>query len=230
MTGWVLLVAAALFGAATGALVPRLIRAVPEHGQPDVPSYRQVASRSGLWWQASLAGAAIAAALAWAVGWRGELALLLPVVPVGIALSVVDWRTRLLPKWLVLPTTAYVVVAGGVVALVAGAPGDWIRGAVGLLAARSAFWVLWRLRSASMGFGDVRVAALLGFVLGYLGVGELIAGLYAAFLLFVVPGVTLALWRRDRSVLKAAYPFGPFLFLGALLGVLVGDPAWHALT
>lgn len=230
MTGWSSVVAAALTGAATGLLVPWLIRAIPEHDQVDVPSYRRLASRPGLAWWCSLVGAAVMAAIVWTVGWGGELAVLLPVVPVGIALSVIDWRTRLLPRRLVLPATGYVVVAGGVVALATQDTGAWVLGMIGLAAARSAFWVLWYLRSASMGFGDVRVAALLGFVLGFQGAGELIVGLYAAFLLFVVPGVALAVWRRDRSVLKAAYPFGPFLFGGALVGVLVGDPVWRALT
>ena len=50
--------------------------------------------------------------------------------------------------------------------------------------------------------------------------GRARSGLYSGFLLFGVPGLLLALARWDRGLLKKAYPFGPFLLLGALLGIL----------
>ena len=73
-----------------------------------------------------------------------------------------------------------------------------------------------------MGFGDVRLSALLGFVLGYLGWAELLIGVYAAFLEFTLPGLVLAVVLRDRARLKAKVPFGPFLLLGALTGIAFG--------
>ena len=97
-----------------------------------------------------------------------------------------------------------------------------VRALVGLVAARSIYWVLWFVHSAGMGFGDVRLAALLGLVLGRAGWAELVVGTYAPFLLFAVPGLLLALVRRDRSLLRAAYPFGPFMVLGALVGLVAG--------
>ena len=55
--------------------------------------------------------------------------------------------------------------------------------------ARSVYWLLWFLHSAGMGFGDVRLAALLGFSLGHVGWPELGVGMYAGFLVFgVLPG------------------------------------------
>ena len=93
---------------------------------------------------------------------------------------------------------------------------------VAMLALRSFYWVLWFVHSAGMGFGDVRLAALLGLVLGRAGWAELVVGTYAPFLLFAVPGLLLALVRRDRSLLRAAYPFGPFMVLGALVGLVAG--------
>ncbi len=71
-------------------------------------------------------------------------------------------------------------------------------------------------------FGAIGATALLGAVLGRAGWAELVVGTYAPFLLFAVPGLLLALVRRDRRLLRAAYPFGPFMVVGALLGVLVG--------
>jgi leader peptidase (prepilin peptidase)/N-methyltransferase len=93
-----------------------------------------------------------------------------------------------------------------------------------MVGARVVFWVLWFVRSAGMGFGDVRLSALLGFVLAYLGWPEYALGLYSGFVVFGLPGLLLAIVRWDRKLLKKAYPFGPFLLLGALLGILFGDP------
>ncbi len=95
---------------------------------------------------------------------------------------------------------------------------------------RSVFWLLWWIHAAGMGFGDVRLAAVLGLALGYLGWGELLVGSYTGFLVFAVPGVLLALVRWDRSLLKASYPFGPFMLVGALVGVAVGADVWAYLV
>lgn len=153
-------------------------------------------------------------------GWA--LAAVLVVTPACVALAFVDWHTRLLPSRIVLPATGAVL---GLLALEWAVTGEHdapLRAVIGLVVARSIYWLLWFVHSAGMGFGDVRLAALLGAVLGRAGWAELVVGTYAPFLLFAVPGLLLALVRRDRSLLRAAYPFGPFMVVGALLGVLVG--------
>ena len=74
-----------------------------------------------------------------------------------------------------------------------------------------------------MGFGDVRLAAPVGLVLGWLGWGALAIGLWIA-----LPGVRPArrscvvLVRRDRTLLKKSFPFGPFMVVGALVGLVWG--------
>ena len=231
---------AAVSAAVAGVLalgVPELIGRLPEP-EPD-PAYAHEGPKEPYAAIAAVprlrAGAVLAAAVAGALvgattGWSWDLLLLLPLVPVAVALAVVDWRTRLLPSRIVLPATGVALVLVGVVWLVERDDADAVRALVGLVVARSFFWVLWRIRSSGMGFGDVRLAALLGVVLGHLGWGELVVGLYAGFLVFGVPGLLLAVLRRDRGVLRTAYPFGPFLLVGALVGVLVGDAAWSGLV
>jgi leader peptidase (prepilin peptidase)/N-methyltransferase len=209
------LVAAAACGAAA-LLVPGLVGRLPD------PVYAEVARRPGLGRTAALVCAVAGGLAGLVVGWTGALPAVLLVVPVGYALAVVDLHTRLLPKAVVLPLTGAVVA----LLLLAGALdrdlGALARAAVGLVGARSAYWLLWRVRSSGLGFGDVRLAAPLGAVLGYLGWGELVVGLWSAFLVFGLPGLGLALVRRDRELLRTAYPFGPAMLVGALLGVLVG--------
>ena len=74
-----------------------------------------------------------------------------------------------------------------------------------------------------MGYGDVRLSGVLGIVLGYLGWGELLLGVYAGFLLGGIGGVVLS---ALRIVERKVYPFGPFMLLGAVVGVLWGG--WAA--
>ncbi len=93
---------------------------------------------------------------------------------------------------------------------------------LGMLAARSFFWVLWAIRSAGMGFGDVRLAAPVGLVLGWLGWGALAIGLWVGFLAFALPALAVIVARRDRTLMKKSFPFGPFMVIGALVGLVWG--------
>lgn len=234
----VLLVAGCAAVAAAGGLaVPALLRALPQPAPADdlppaeapPPTYAAVAARPGLAPACAVLAATVAALLALVLGDDPALVGLVPLVPVGVALGVVDAHTRLLPRVVVLTATGVLLLLAGLGALVRGDGTDLVRAVLGLLVARSVYWVLWWVRSAGLGFGDVRLAALVGLALGWLGWPQLALGLYAGFLVFGVPGALLALVRRDASLLRAAYPFGPFLLLGALLGAVLGEPVARAL-
>ena len=212
-----------------GLLVPRLVRALPEPepsepvpGEDPKRPYVEVGSRSGLTWRCALAGAVVGAVVGAVLGRDWWLVALVPLVPVCVALAVVDWHTRLLPSRIVLPATAYVLVVALAGWGISGDHGDLVRAAIGLVVARSVYWLLWFIHSAGMGFGDVRLAALLGLSLGYVGWGELGVGMYAGFLVFGLPGLLLALVKWDRALLRTAFPFGPFMLVGALIGLVTG--------
>ena len=96
---------------------------------------------------------------------------------------------------------------------------DLVRAGWGWLLAGGLYLVLWFLYPRGMGYGDVRLSGILGIALGYAGWSELVVGIYGGFILGGVVGGLLALLRRvDRS----GYPYGPFMLLGALLGVVLG--------
>ena len=185
--------------------------------------YADLAAVPHLAWGCAVAGAVLGALVGWRGGWDPALAVVLPVVPVGIAVAVIDWRTRLIPTRLVLPATAYVVLAGLVIWAVTGDRADLLRAVIGLVVVRSCFWVFWFIRAAGMGFGDVRLSALLGFVLGYLGAGALVFGIWIGFLAFGLPGVLLALLKRNYQLLRVPFPFGPFMLIGGVVGILCGQ-------
>jgi leader peptidase (prepilin peptidase)/N-methyltransferase len=220
--------------------VPWVVRALPEpepapdpdrgEAEPPKPAYAALGSRPGLLPGAVLSGLAAGALAGGVVGPGWTLALLVLAVPVCVALAFVDWHTQLLPSRLVLPSTGLLLLVVAAEWVVTGDRDDPLRAVLGLLVARSLFWLLWFVHSAGMGFGDVRLAALLGLVLGHAGWAELVVGVYAPFLLFAVPGVVLALVRRDRGLLRVAYPFGPFMVLGALVGLCLGPAVLGSLT
>jgi leader peptidase (prepilin peptidase) / N-methyltransferase len=87
--------------------------------------------------------------------------------------------------------------------------------------------VLWFVYPPGLGYGDVRLAGVLGIALGYLGWGELLVGVYAGFLL---GGIIGALLRATRLVRQRHVPFGPFMVLGALVGIVWGAELWSHLV
>ena len=59
-------------------------------------------------------------------------------------------------------------------------------------------------------------------MLGWVGWGALAIGLWAGFMAFVVPALVVIVGRRDRTLLKRSFPFGPFMVVGALVGLVWG--------
>jgi leader peptidase (prepilin peptidase) / N-methyltransferase len=160
------------------------------------------------------------------VGFENELMFLLYLAPVGVALAVIDWRTRLLPTKLIAPSYLVVIL---LVLFAAWADGDWdslITAGWGWLVAGGTFFVLWFIYPRGMGYGDVRLSGVLGIALGYLGWAELLTGVYAGFLVGGVGGLLLSMLR---VVDRKAYPFGPFMLIGAVIGVAAGPyvAAWY---
>jgi leader peptidase (prepilin peptidase) / N-methyltransferase len=138
-----------------------------------------------------------------------------------VALSVIDLEHFLLPNRIVYP------LAVGTLALLAlAAVGDdaWAsfgRAVLGGVAATVTLGALHLVSPRSMGFGDVKLAFVLGLVLGWLGWSELVLGLFCGFLAGAVVGIALiALRHRGR---KDHLPFGPFLAFGTMVVLLWGD-------
>lgn len=228
---------AAVVCAVAGFLAPLLVARIPEPEEKADADKSEAERAEGpkatyasiavLPWFAltSLLVSGVAGGLVgYVVGGSWLLVGLVPLVPVGVALAVVDLRTRMLPRVVVVPATLVLLALGVLGSATVFDWSDLVRGLVGLAVGRSFYWVLWFVRSAGMGFGDVRLAALLAFPLAYVGWPEFAVGMYAGFLIFGVPGALHALVRWDARLLKVHYPYGPFMIAGALIGLCVGDP------
>jgi len=141
-----------------------------------------------------------------------------------IALAAIDLELRILPKRIVWPVFGSGLVLLSVAAFVDQELGNVLTALGGAAAAFAVFFVIHFISPRGMGFGDVRLAALIGLFLGWLGWGHVALGLFGGFLLGSIAGVAALMAGRSR---KSALPFGPFMAAGALLTVWLGDPVLH---
>jgi leader peptidase (prepilin peptidase)/N-methyltransferase len=171
------------------------------------------------------------AALFVAVTARFGLTLVLPaylyLAAVAVALAMIDLDVRRLPDAIVLPSY---LVCGLLLVPAVAAHRDWSSAARGLVAMA----VLWTFYFAlafvypgGMGFGDVKLAGLLGLYLGWLGWNSVLIGAFAGFLLGGLAGAALLVTGRAGG--KTAIPFGPAMLAGALLAVFAAGPVanWY---
>ncbi|NNN30546.1 prepilin peptidase [Streptomyces sp. S3(2020)] len=233
-----LVIAAALWGAAAGALLPRAAYrfSVPAGedwrtvcpGGHQVTGWlgrgrcRQCEARSYGPPAALLAAvtAVVCAALAAATGTRPEIAVWLLLAPVGVLLAVVDLRVQRLPDALTLSLAGAALALLGVVSFVPEHTGEWLTALLGALALGGGYFVLFLINPAGMGFGDVKLALGTGAVLGWYGWPTVMLGTFAGFLLGALYGGALIVARKAGR--KTSIPFGPFLIMGAFVGVLIG--------
>ncbi|MBW4030532.1 MAG: prepilin peptidase [Acidobacteria bacterium] len=175
-----------------------------------------------------LTTAGLFAVTAWRVGAHLDLVAFLILDAALLALALIDVEMLLLPRSIVYPT---LVAVGTVFLATAALQHQWHRllvAALCSLAWFTVFFVMNLISPRSLGFGDVRLSAVLGLALGWWGVGEVILGFFLSNLVGAVVGVTLIAtqkMRRDQPV-----PYGVFLAIGTVLTVLVGPlllSHWH---
>lgn len=138
-----------------------------------------------------------------------------------VALSAIDLEHYILPNRIVYPLALAMIVLLAIASLGDDDLDALVRGLAAGLVAFAIFFVLHMISPRSMGFGDVKLAFVLGLSLGWLGWGEVLLGLFLGFLYGAVVGIVLIATRIRRR--NQALPFGPFLAAGALSAILVGD-------
>jgi leader peptidase (prepilin peptidase) / N-methyltransferase len=195
---------------------PVAVPAGPAEAQPPAPAARSVALRLPRPVPELLTGALFALTAArFGASWALPAFLLL--AGAGVWLAVVDLRTRLLPDRVVLPALG----AGGVLLAVAALAGHELpalgRAAAGAALLFAGYLVLALIAPAGLGMGDVKLAALLGLHLAWLGWPALVDGALAGFVVQAVLAAVLLATRRVS--LRGAIPFGPAMLAGAALVV-----------
>ncbi len=210
-----LLAAVALAGAAAGHLADRAAARFPWPRPATVGAVlggRGGAAPRGV---LEVVTAALFVAAALRFGPAPQLAAWLWLAAAGVLLGVIDLRERLLPDRVVLPA-----LAGGAALLLAAAAADgaWpalLRAVLAAAVLFAGYLVLALASPGGLGMGDVKLAAVLGLYLGWLGWPAVLLGTLAGFVLQALAALVLLASRRIG--LRAELPFGPAMLAGAAL-------------
>lgn len=175
----------------------------------------------GLWLWPSISAPIVAGAAAHIiVAAVLEVVAFLYLAAISVALLLIDLDTHKLPNKIVLPAYLVGVVLLGTSGVLATDYPAMLTAAIGAAAGFALYLLLAIVRPGGMGFGDVKLAGVLGLFLGWIGWGALVVGVFAAFLLGGVFGILLMAIRRAGR--KTAIPFGPWMLVGAWIGIFFG--------
>jgi leader peptidase (prepilin peptidase)/N-methyltransferase len=167
-----------------------------------------------------LGTAAVFVLLALRIGAEPDLVAFLYLGAIGVALALIDIDVKRLPNAIVLPSYAVGAVLLGLAAVAEADFSSYARAGLGMAALFGLYFLLAFIYPAGMGFGDVKLAGVLGMYLGWLGWAEVVTGGFLGFLFGgLVGGALMAVHRAGR---KSQIPFGPFMLLGAFVAIFAG--------
>lgn len=174
------------------------------------------------WWQPVVE---IVNALLWILaalrfGASAELFAILPLFSGLLALAVVDLRTYRLPDRISLPLFIASIPAIVIISLVQHRPRDLLWAGVGAVGYWLLLGLMWLIHPRGMGYGDVKLARILGLYLGWVHPVLILYGLMFAGIGGSLAGVAMLAFTRDR---KRGFPFGPWLAGGCVLAILISD-------
>jgi leader peptidase (prepilin peptidase)/N-methyltransferase len=244
----VLIVGCALFGLAVGSFLNVVIYRVPRHesiisprsrcpscsapikGYDNIPVISWLVLRghcrnchapiSPRYLVVELMGGALFAGLAARMGFAWELPAFLIFLSSLLALSCIDLELLVLPKRIIYPSLILVAL---LLVMASAATHDWDRLLTGAIYGAGWFVVFFLMNFASprvLGFGDVRLAPLLGLALGWLGWRYVVLGFFSANVIGAVIGISLIAMKRMKH--DQPVPYGVFLAAGAALAVFAG--------
>lgn len=165
-----------------------------------------------------LATAAVLALLFARIGFQPVVAAFAFVGALGVALAQVDVAVQRLPDPLTLPGYPALIALLTLAAAFTGAWPDLARALLGGLALGAAYLLLGLLSGGQLGGGDIKLAGLLGLLLGWAGWRALLTGASLGFVLAAVVGLVMLATRRTSR--RSMISFGPYMLAGALLAVL----------
>ncbi|WP_430866789.1 prepilin peptidase [Demequina aurantiaca] len=154
-------------------------------------------------------------------GFQWSTLLLLVFAYGGIILTAVDLDTMRLPNVLV---GVLAIAAVASIILAAGFGDQWpdaLRALIGAALLGLFYFVAWFFYPKGMGFGDVKLAPVVGATLAFFGWPQLIVGGFFAFVWGAIAGVLVMI--VSKRVKQVKIPFGPWMFAGAWTGIILGQ-------
>jgi leader peptidase (prepilin peptidase)/N-methyltransferase len=177
------------------------------------------------------ATAGLFAGVAARIGFSWTLPAYLVLAAGLLALACTDLEHLILPKRIVYPVLGMV---GASLLAAAAITGHWHDLLVAVLSALVWFVIFYAMNAISpraLGFGDVRLAPVLGLALGWLGVRYVLLGFFAANFVGAIIGIALIASKRMSR--QQQVPYGVFLAFGTLLAIFAGPELlrpFHSLT
>lgn len=212
-------VAGLLAGRVASRLTARLLATPPS---PEPRAHEPGAGGRGTRWPLTLGTGLACAVMAMRFGPSPALPAFCYLTGIGAPLAVIDARCHRLPDALTLPSYPVALALLGLVALLQpGGAGHFLGALAGLALAWGVFLVQVLIYPAGLGWGDVKLAGLLGLYLGWLGLGALVAGLFLGYLFAAAAGLALVAARRASR--KSRLPFGPYLLAGTFSAILLSS-------
>lgn len=209
------LVAVLLAGVVAALTGPVLRRLPVPSDEPDARPYAELLSPGFRIAVAAsaLVGGLIAFSLTDPPLWLAWSALVLT----GPLLGMIDLYTGLLPLRLNYVGLGIAIAGAGLAAWLYGSPNLLLWAGVGGAGGFALFWLVWYFSGQRMGFGDVRLAAVLGVITGATSMPLLLWAFMIGSLVGVVWGLIAARGRGNP------YPYGPSMLLGPVLALVVGQ-------
>lgn len=214
MTTWWVLLAAALVMGGIGHLTGRELATGGYRIEEDEAEHPP----GNPWWTGPATGL-LAAVAVWSVQDLGGWAALPPFLLFAwltVALVWIDLDVHRLPVGLVVPGGAALLVLVALAVLATGGP-RWQGTLVGAAVMGAFYLVLFVLPGGGVGFGDVRLAPVIGALLGFLGTAHVVLGMLAGFLVGGLAAAAMLALRRVGLTSHIAY--GPAMCLGAWLSI-----------
>lgn len=168
-----------------------------------------------------LSTAALFGLMGWHFGLTWRAAAYCALMAGLVALSWIDLHTRRLPRTIIYATAAVGIPLLCVAALVEKEPRRLWMLAAGAALSLAIMALIYVASRGGMGDGDVRLAPLLGAFLGFLNPGLAAVGLFFGFLAGAFVGVAVMVAVRGDRKMKV--PFGPFLALGTVVAIFIGQ-------
>ncbi|OGD08878.1 hypothetical protein A2397_05945 [Candidatus Amesbacteria bacterium RIFOXYB1_FULL_44_23] len=139
----------------------------------------------------------------------GQTILLFGILWVTTIIAVMDWETKLVSEAIVITWAVLVLMSVGLS----------LSPLVGVVTGVGIIGGIWAAtKGKAMGFGDVEIAAVMGYWLGW---QNTLVGLWLAFVTGAIVGVYQII--KGKKKLKSEIAFGPFLVIGAWMAYFWGD-------
>lgn len=160
-------------------------------------------------------------ALAAYFGFAWDLPAYLVAFAALIAITIVDIRHYIIPNRILYPALFLDIALFAVAAIALDDASAFLSALIGMGGAGLFFFIVWFVYPKGMGFGDVRLALLIGLITGWVSLANVFLGVFLGVFSGAAVGVLFVLMRFLTH--RDPIPYGPFLALGGVVSVLWGD-------